>query len=115
MENRYCREASSAAATRLLMSSILPKRISAGLEASAMVCLLRHSGRSANGLHDLRRQAEAHMLGHHFHLAHVGEALLSQEINSLLHQYLGGRGAGGQADRVHVFQPLRLDRAAVLD
>src|ERR1019366_6781867 len=115
MENRYRREASMAAATRLLMSSILPKRTSAGSEESAIPSLLRHGRRSANGLDDLGGESEAHMLWHDFDLTHIGETLLFQESHGLLHQDLGRRRAGRQTHSIDVFQPLGLDRAVVLD
>src|ERR1022692_2257173 len=115
MENRYRREASMAAATRLLMSSILPKRTSARSEGPSIPYLLRHGWRSANGLDDLGGQSETHVLGHDFDFTHVGETLLFQESHGLLHQDLGGRGARRQTYRIDVFQPLRFDRAIVLD
>src|ERR1039458_6196619 len=115
MENRYRREASMAAATRLLMSSILPKRTSARSEESAIPSLLRHGWRSANGLDDLGGQSETHVLRHDFDFTHIGETLLFQESHGLLHQDFGGRGARRQTHRIDVFQPLRFDRAVVLD
>src|SRR5208337_772294 len=125
MENRYRREASMAAATRLLISSILPKRISAGLGESAIASLLRHlhpitrktgarwgprhCGRDSNGFHNLGRQSEADVLRHHLYLAHIGEALLRQKIDGFLDEDLGRRSAGRQTYGVHALQPLRLD------
>src|ERR1019366_6229694 len=96
MENRYRREASMAAATRLLMSSILPKRTSARSEESAIPTLLRHGWRSANGLDDLGGQSKPHVLGHDFVFTHVGKPLLSKKSDGLLHQYPGGGGARRQ-------------------
>src|SRR5271167_420958 len=131
MENRYRREASMAAATRLLISSILPKRISAGLGESAIASLLRHlhpitrktgarwgprhGGRDSNGFDNLRRQSEADILRHHLDLAHVGEALLRQKIDCFLDEDLGRRRARRQTYGVHALQPLRLDGPVVLD
>src|SRR6266851_10519721 len=111
-----------AAAARLLRSSILPKRIWGRAEArgkekeevfSILAWLLRgRPGRSAgNGLHDLRGQTEAHVLGHDLDFLHVIEALGAQELHHFFYQALRSRSARRQRDGLHSFQPLRPDVA----
>ncbi len=60
--------------------------------------LIRHGGRGANRLHNLRGQTKAHVLRHHFDLAHIGEPLLLQESYRLLHKDFGRRSSRSKAD-----------------
>src|SRR5581483_6353297 len=54
-------------------------------------CLGRFPRGAGDGLHDLRRQPEADVLGHDLNLTHVGKARLTQIFDDLIHQALGSR------------------------
>src|ERR1035437_5578314 len=103
-----------AAATRLLMSSILPKRTSAGSEesdipysaiagAAPMASTISEGNpkRTCSGMTSISRI--------------LVKPCSSKKVTALLHKDLWGRGASRQPDSGDFSQPLRLDRAIVLD
>ena len=113
-----CREASMAAATRLLMSSILPKRISAGFGgiASAIASAYSASAGAAPMASTISGGSPKRTCSGITSTSRIlVKPCSSQESHGFLHQDLGRRSARRQAHGLHVLQPLRLDRAVVLD
>src|SRR5713101_6718250 len=96
-----------ATATRLIRSSIFPKRICGAADAedrapkdgapkdeapedrggwsSIFACLLRRRRSAGNGFHDLRRQTKAYILRHDFNFLHVAETFRTQELHYFFH------------------------------
>src|ERR1700729_25444 len=62
-----------------------------------------------NRLHDLRRQAEAHIFRHYLDLIDIAIALGLQILDNVFHQYLRSRRAGGHSDGIYPVKPLRLN------
>src|SRR3954471_3762082 len=109
--------------TRLSMSSIFPNSICGFLfsaepgERGGILRLISGRGRGSgcDRSDNLRRQSEANVLRHHFHFLKLGETFFAQELDSLLHQDLRRRCAGGESDGLHSSKPLGLNRAEILD
>src|SRR5215472_2762708 len=115
-----------AAATLLARSSIFPKGIGGMTGAVGeeevvssiyWVCLLQRRRRrsTSNGFHDLGRQAEPHVLRHHFNFFHVTEPLADQKLYYFLYQALGGRGTCRKGNRMGALQPFRPDISKRID
>src|SRR3954466_338191 len=92
--------------TRLSMSSIFPNSICGFLfsaepgERGGILRLIsgrgRRSGRDSRD--DLRRQAKANVLRHHFHFLELGETFFAQEFDRLLHENLRSGCACSESD-----------------
>ena len=85
-----------------------PRVVATGLRARAAgerrLRIGRGTGHAA--VAQAQRQREVHVLLHAGQAAHAHRAQLAQPLDDLLHQDVGRRGTGGQADAAPAFEPL---------